>query len=82
MIKIDKVLIYGIKKNSIAEEIGLKKGDYILSINGEKIIDVLDYKFLTQDEYIELEVEYKNGEIMQIGSSQPSWLKELMECVV
>lgn len=26
--------------------------------------------------------EYKNGEIMQIGSLQPSWLKELMEYVV
>ena len=26
--------------------------------------------------------EYKNGEIMQIGSVQPSWLKELMECVI
>jgi len=26
--------------------------------------------------------EYKNGQIMQIGSVQPSWLKELMECVI
>ena len=26
--------------------------------------------------------EYKNGEIMQIGSVQPSWLKGLMECVI
>ena len=26
--------------------------------------------------------EYKNGEIMQIGSSRPQWLKELMEYVI
>ena len=26
--------------------------------------------------------EYRNGEIMQIGSTQPSWLKKLMEYVV
>ena len=25
---------------------------------------------------------YKNGEIMQIGSSRPQWLKELMEYVI
>mgnify|MGYP003288666253 CR=1 FL=1 len=63
MIKIDKVYIYGVKKDSIAEEIGLKKGDYILTINGEQIIDILDYKFITQDEYIELEIEHADGEV-------------------
>ena len=26
--------------------------------------------------------EYKDGEIMQIGSSRPQWLKELMEYVI
>jgi len=26
--------------------------------------------------------EYKNGEIMQIGSSKPQWLAELMEYVI
>lgn len=63
VIKIDKVLIYGVKKDSIADEIGLKKGDYILSINGEKIFDILDYKFIVQDEYIELEIEHEDGQI-------------------
>ena len=63
VIKIDKVFIYGTKKESIADEIGLKKGDYILTINGEKIVDILDYKFIIQDEYIELEIEHENGEI-------------------
>lgn len=63
MIKIDKILIYDVKKDSIAEEIGLKKGDYILTINGEKVIDILDYKFITQDEYIELEIMHEDGEI-------------------
>lgn len=63
MIIINKVLINGVKKESIADEIGLKKGDYILSINNEEIIDILDYKFIVQNEYIELEIERKNGEI-------------------
>lgn len=63
MSHIDKVLIYGVKKGSIANQIGLKKGDYIITINGEKIFDILDYKFNTEDEYVELEIEHKNGEI-------------------
>lgn len=72
VVKIDKVLIYGVKKDSIAEEIGLKKGDYILSINGEKIFDILDYKFIIQDEYIELEIEHEDGslEIFEIEKDE------------
>ncbi|MDO4282426.1 MAG: DUF512 domain-containing protein [Clostridia bacterium] len=63
MIYIDKVLIYGVKKGSIAEEIGLKKGDLILTLNGEKIVDILDYKFNVADEYLEIEIEHKDGTI-------------------
>jgi putative radical SAM enzyme (TIGR03279 family) len=63
VIIIKKVYINGVKKNSIAEEIGLKKGDYIISINGQEIFDILDYKFIVEDEYIELEIEHEDGEI-------------------
>ena len=63
MRKINKVLVYGVKEGSIAEEIGLVKGDYIITINGEEIIDILDYKFQVADEYIELEIEHQDGEI-------------------
>lgn len=63
MIYIKKVYINGVKKGSIAEEIGLKKGDYILSINEQEIYDILDYKFVMADEYIELEIEHEDGEL-------------------
>lgn len=58
-----KVFINGVKKGSIAEEIGLKKGDFILRINGQEIFDILDYKFIMADEFIELEIEHDNGEL-------------------
>ena len=46
---IDKILIYGVKKGSIADEIGLEKGDYILTVNGEKIFDILQiFKYLVK----------------------------------
>ena len=69
---IKKVYINGVKKGSIAEEIGLKKGDYIISINGQEIFDILDYKFIVEDEYIELEVEYQDGtrEIFEIEKEE------------
>lgn len=63
MIKIAKVLINNVQEDSIAQEIGLKKGDLIVTINGEEIVDILDYKFNVSDEYIELEIEHENGEV-------------------
>lgn len=49
--------------DSIAEEVGIEINDILLSINGEKIVDIIDYRFLTVDEEIVLEIEKPNGEI-------------------
>ena len=50
-------------KNSIADEIGIEKGDKILSINSIKPKDIIDYSFIINDEIINLLVEHKNGEL-------------------
>jgi len=61
---IKKVYINDVVKDSIAEAIGLKKGDYIVTINGQEIYDILDYKFIVEDEeYIELEIEHQDGQV-------------------
>ncbi len=52
--------------NSIAEEIGLEKGDSILKINNHEVTDILDYRFLMSDEEILLEVLTKQGEICEV----------------
>ncbi len=39
------VVIYDIEKNSIAEKYGIQKNDILISINGNSITDVLDYRF-------------------------------------
>lgn len=49
--KITKVL-----PDSIAEEIGFEVGDMIVSINGTKPRDLIDYQFLCAEEILELEV--------------------------
>lgn len=55
--------IKSVLPESIAEQIGLCPGDSILSINENKICDVLDYKFLSCDEELEIEVLKENGDI-------------------
>lgn len=55
--KISRVL-----PDSIAEEIGFEAGDAIVSINQTQPRDLIDYRFLCSDEYIELEVVDTGGE--------------------
>jgi len=57
------VEIVEVRPSSIAEELGIKKGDRLISINGARIKDILEYKYLTTDEFLEVEIEHGNGEI-------------------
>ena len=59
--KISRVL-----PDSIAAEIGFEAGDAIVSINQTQPRDLIDYRFLCSDEYLELEVVDTAGEIHQI----------------
>ncbi|WP_315118083.1 DUF512 domain-containing protein [uncultured Clostridium sp.] len=52
--------------NSIGEEVGIEPGDVLISINGNAVNDIIDYKFLMADEYILVEVEKSCGEIWEI----------------
>ena len=62
MRKIEKHIIKSVIPGSIAEEIGLECKDEILEINGTKIIDILDYMFLVQNEELSLKVKTVQGE--------------------
>lgn len=55
-----------ISQGSIAEEVDIEVGDILISINGTPVKDIIDYKFLMADEYIEIEIEKKDGEIWSI----------------
>jgi putative radical SAM enzyme (TIGR03279 family) len=57
------VEIIEVRPSSIAEELGIKKGDRLISINGAGIKDILEYKYLTTDEFLEVEIENSSGEI-------------------
>ncbi len=52
--------ISGVDKNSIGEELGLKAGDEVVSFDGYKAVDILDYEFYDSSENFTLGV--KRGE--------------------
>lgn len=55
--------ITSVEPNSLGEELGIEVGDYLISINDTPVKDIIDYKFLMNDEYIEVEIEKPDGEI-------------------
>lgn len=55
-------IILSIEPGSIAEEMGIGKGDCLLAINGKEITDIFDYRYLVQDEYIEVLIRKPDGE--------------------
>ncbi|MGG7163630.1 DUF512 domain-containing protein [Clostridium ihumii] len=61
-----KNIVAKVLPNSIAEEVEIESGDKLLSINGNEVKDIIDYKFLSTDEYLEIEVEKPDGEIWEI----------------
>lgn len=51
---------------SIADEAGIVPGDVILSINGVKPRDIIEYKFSCAEEFLEVEIEKQDGEVWMI----------------
>lgn len=49
--------------DSIGERIGLEKGDILLSINGQKIEDIIEYMFFIADERLDVLIKKQNEEI-------------------
>ena len=59
-----------VEKGSIAEELDVQPGDVLLKINGSPVEDVLEYRFLINDDYIEVLIRKASGE---------EWLLEIQK---
>ena len=57
-----KHIIKEVMQDSIAWELGIEAGDRLITVNGQEIEDVFDYRYLIQDEYVELTIRTINGE--------------------
>ena len=53
-----------VAENSIAQELDIQVGDILLSINSQKIQDIIEYQYLIAEDYIELEIQTLDGEIV------------------
>jgi len=58
--------IISVVPGSIAYEMELAAGDMLLAINGQEVKDMLDYRWLTADECLLVEVEKPCGEIWEL----------------
>jgi len=54
-------LISGVTPGSIAEELGIEAGDKLLSINDCQLEDIIDYRFWSADEQLELKIKKNDG---------------------
>ena len=51
-----------IEDHSIGQELGIEPGDILISVNGEEVEDVFDYRYLTQSEELVLLIRKPDGE--------------------
>ena len=57
MVKVSRV-----ESNSIADELGIRPGTELLTVNGRPLADFLDWEFLTADEELLIEARQPDGE--------------------
>lgn len=65
--QINPAEIESVEDNSIAEEIGFESGDSIISINGKKPRDLIDYQILISEEILDISVLDRNKKIHNIS---------------
>lgn len=63
-----KNVICRVYPGSIGEELGIEVGDKLISINGQFIEDIIEYKYCLSEEFLEVEIEKADGE---------AWLLEI-----
>ncbi len=57
-----KHLITAVDPDSIAEEIGVEQGWHLLSVDGEEVLDIIDYEQLTTKDLLSITFETTDGE--------------------
>lgn len=50
----DRIIVKKVYPGSIAEEAGIEEGDVLLEINGSRVEDIIEYRYLINDEHLNL----------------------------
>jgi len=59
-----KKLITGIEDGSIAAELGIKAGDFLVAVDGQVVVDVFDYRMAQFEEDVELLIESGGEQVL------------------
>lgn len=55
-----------VERGGLADELGLRRGDELLEINGERLVDLIDYQQLMSCEELLLRVRDSSGEVYEV----------------
>lgn len=66
-------IIQKVAEESIAQEMGIEPGDRLLSVNGNEIEDIFDYRYYMTDELVVLLVEKPDGEQWELEIEKEEW---------
>lgn len=61
-----RIKINGVESGSIAGELGIEAGDFLISVNGSEIRDIFDYRILTTEESLVIEIEKPDGQFWSL----------------
>lgn len=61
-----KNIIESVEKGSIADELGIEKGDILISIDSQEVKDIIDYKYLMSDDFVTVVIEKKDNELWEL----------------
>ena len=67
------VVISAVVTGSYAQKQGIKAGDILLKLNGNDIVDVLDYRFYQNDTNVEIEYKTADGIIKTVNIKKPEY---------
>lgn len=54
--------IKSIDPGSVAEELGIEAGDSLVAINGRPVVDIMDFLYFMDDDYMELVIQKPDGQ--------------------
>lgn len=69
----NKFKITNVVEKSIAYKAGIRSGDYLVSVNGNRIRDVFDYKYHIADEKVRITFEDSSGKIRNVDITKDQY---------
>ena len=67
------IRILSVSPSSPAEKAGIRSGESIVSINGEQVIDEIDFQALITHPHLEMEIADKDGAVRPVTVAKSRW---------